>query len=62
VHLEAGRRLHERLAKLSNRIGADDQGKILGAIHVRIPMATIDELRTLQRENSEGNSGQVVKA
>jgi hypothetical protein len=49
------RRLHERLAKLSNRIGADEQGKILGAIHVRIPMVTIDELRTLQRENSEAD-------
>jgi hypothetical protein len=49
------RRLHERLAKLSNRISADEQGKILGAIHVRIPMVTIDELRTLQRENSEAD-------
>jgi hypothetical protein len=48
-------RLHQRLAKLSNRIGADEQGKILGAIHVRIPMVTIDELRTLQRENSEAD-------
>ena len=49
------RRLHERLAKLSNRIGADEQGKILGPIHARFPMVTIDELRTLQRENSEAN-------
>lgn len=45
-------RLHQRLAKLSNRIGAEEQGKILGAIHARIPMVTIDELRTLQREKS----------
>jgi hypothetical protein len=48
-------RLHQRLAKLSNRIGAEEQGKILGAIHARIPMVTIDELRTLQRENSEAD-------
>ena len=49
------RLLHERLAKLSNRIGADEQGKILGAIHARIPMVTIDELRTLQRENAQAD-------
>jgi hypothetical protein len=48
-------RLHQRLAKLSNRISAEEQGKILGAIHARIPMVTIDELRTLQRENSEAD-------
>jgi hypothetical protein len=48
-------RLHQRLAKLSNRIGVEEQGKILGAIHARIPMVTIDELRALQRENSEAD-------
>jgi hypothetical protein len=63
------RLLHERLAKLSNRIGADEQGKILGAIHARIPMVTIDELRTLQRENAQadekfwaGLQGTIIKA
>ena len=46
-------RLHQRLAKLANRIGAEEQGKILGSVHARIPMVTIDEQRALQRENAE---------
>lgn len=47
--------LHRRLDKLSNRIGADDQAKIIGAIHARIPMVTIDEQCALQRENAEAD-------
>jgi hypothetical protein len=47
--------LHRRLAALSNRIGADDQAKIIGSIHARIPMVTIDEQRRLQRENAEAD-------
>ena len=46
-------RLHERLAKLSNRVDAAAQAKILGAIHARIPMVTLDEQRALQLENAE---------
>jgi hypothetical protein len=34
--------LHERLAKLANRIG-EEHGKILGAVHARIPMVTAEE-------------------
>jgi hypothetical protein len=45
-------RLHERLAKLSNRIGAELLGKILGDIHARVPMVTPDEQRALQLENA----------
>ena len=52
-HVAFWARLHQRLAKLANCIGADEQGKILGAVHARIPMVTIDELRALQRENAE---------
>jgi hypothetical protein len=48
-------RLHHRLAKLSNRIGADEQGKILGSVHARIPMVTIDDMRAVQRENAEAD-------
>jgi hypothetical protein len=33
-------RLHERLAKLSNRVDVTAQAKILGDIHARIPMVT----------------------
>ena len=47
------RRLHERLAKLSNRIGAEDHAKILGAVHARVPMPTPDEQRALQLENAK---------
>lgn len=48
-------RLHERLAKLSNRIDATAQGKILGEVHARIPMVTADEQRALQLENAEAD-------
>jgi hypothetical protein len=37
------RRLHERLAKLDNRIDPATQGKLLGDIHSRVPMVTPDE-------------------
>jgi hypothetical protein len=47
--------LHQRLDKLSNRISGDDQAKIIGAIHARIPMVTIDEQRALQRDNAEAD-------
>jgi hypothetical protein len=33
----------------------DDRAKIIGAIHARIPMVTIDEIRALQRENAESD-------
>jgi hypothetical protein len=46
-------KLHERLAKLSNRIDAETQAKILGAVHDRVPMVTIEEIRELQLANAE---------
>jgi hypothetical protein len=48
-------RLHQRLAKLSNRIDATAQAKILGDIHARVPMVTIDEQRSLQLRNVEAD-------
>jgi hypothetical protein len=45
--------LHQRLALLSNRIGADDLHKLMAAIHDRLPMAMTDEQRRLQRDNAE---------
>ena len=48
-------RLHERLAKLSNRVDATAQAKILGDIHIRIPMVTLDEQRALQLRNAEAD-------
>jgi hypothetical protein len=49
-------RLHERLAKLANRVTAEDHGKVLGAIHVRVPMVTPDEQRALQLENAKADA------
>jgi hypothetical protein len=48
-------RLHERLGKLSNRVNADTQAKVLGLVHARIPMVTADEQRALQIENAEAD-------
>jgi hypothetical protein len=46
-------RLHQRLGQLSNRIDAEMQAKIFGAVHAHIPMATPDEQRAVQLENAE---------
>ena len=49
-------RLHERLAKLSNRVDAETHGKVLGAVHARVPMVTADEQRALQLENAKADA------
>jgi hypothetical protein len=49
-------RLHERLAKLSNRLDATMQGKIFTDIHGRIPMVTPDEQREVQLRNAESDA------
>ncbi len=46
-------KLPDRLARLGNRVGPDDHGKILGALHARIPMVTPDEQRAIQEENAK---------
>jgi hypothetical protein len=43
-------RLWERLATLSNRVGADDQAKIRNAVHARIPMVMPDEANADEAE------------
>jgi hypothetical protein len=48
-------RLIERFAKLSNRIDAAMQVKILGEVHARIPMVTVEEQRALQLENAKAD-------
>jgi hypothetical protein len=45
--------LHQRLNRLSNRIDAANQAKILGEVHARIPMVMLDEQRSIQLRNSE---------
>jgi hypothetical protein len=44
-------KLPQRLAALGNRLGADDEPKIRGALHSRIPMVTPHEQRAVQAEN-----------
>src|SRR5262245_61594079 len=49
------KRLHERLARLGNRLDAAKLASILGAINKRIPMAAVEELpaaRVAQAERS----------
>jgi hypothetical protein len=55
VRIAFWQRLHERLAKLSNRVNATSQAKILGDIHARVPMVTLDEQRALQLESAKAN-------
>jgi hypothetical protein len=47
--------LHQRLGKLSNRFSHETHGKLIGQIHARIPMPTVDEQRQLQKENAEAD-------
>ena len=44
-------KLPERLARLANRVGPDEHGKIYGALHARIPMVTAEEQSAVQEEN-----------
>ena len=39
------RRIYETLSELANRIDAETQGKIISAVHSRIPIVTPDEQR-----------------
>jgi hypothetical protein len=43
--LEFWQRLHQRLARLGNRVDAADLGKVMAAVQARIPMVTPDEQR-----------------
>jgi hypothetical protein len=52
----SGTGLHERLGKLGNRVDPTTQGKILGDVHARIPMVTLDEQHALKLENTEATS------
>jgi hypothetical protein len=46
-------RLHQRLERLSNRLDAEMQTKILGAVHARVSMPTQDELAALKLERAK---------
>jgi hypothetical protein len=44
-------RLPQRLAALDNRISADEHPAIIAALHARIPMVTMEDLRAVQEES-----------
>jgi hypothetical protein len=46
-------RLHQRLMRLSNRLDAELQAKILGDVHARVPMPTQDEIAALAFERAK---------
>lgn len=48
-------KLHERLARLANRIDASALEKLIGAVHARVPMVTIEEIRSLQLKNAQAD-------
>jgi hypothetical protein len=50
------RRVHDRLPKLSNRIDAATQGRLMGELHARIPMPTIEEQHALKLENARADA------
>jgi hypothetical protein len=58
ARIEFWRGLHERLDQLSNRFDAETRGKVMGAVHARVPMVTPDEQRALQLENAKGDAEQ----
>jgi len=58
ARIEFWRGLHERLDQLSNRLDAETRGKVMGAVHARVPMVTPDEQRALQLEDAKGDAEQ----
>jgi hypothetical protein len=46
-------KLHQRLAALANRLDGGARGKVLAAIHARIPMPTLDDQRAVQLQNAK---------
>jgi hypothetical protein len=50
ARIEFWRGLHERLAQLANRLDVETRGKVMGAVHARVPMVTSDEQHALQLE------------
>ena len=52
ARIEFWRGLHERLDQLSNRLDAETRGKVIGAVHSRVPMVTPDEQRGAERRST----------
>ena len=51
--LEFWQALHGRLGRLNNRIDGETAGKIMTAVHARVPMVTQDEQRALKLATAE---------
>ena len=51
--VEYWQNLHQRLGRLSNRLDGEIQAKILGAVHARVPMPTVDEIHALNLEEAK---------
>jgi hypothetical protein len=45
--------LHQRLDRLSNRLDGEIQTKIVGDVHARVPMPTVDEIHALHLEEAK---------
>ena len=45
--------LHQRLGRLANRLDSETQAKILGAVHARVPMPTVDEIHVLNLDEAK---------
>ena len=56
ARIEFWRGLHERLDQLSSRLDAETRGKVMAAVHARVPMVTPDEQRALQLEKPKGDA------
>jgi hypothetical protein len=53
ARIEFWRRLHDRLGKLGNRVDPTTQAKLLGDVHARVPMVTVEEQQALKLKNAE---------
>ena len=51
ARIEFWRELHERLAELSDRLDAETRGKVMGAVHARVPMVAPDEQCDAERRS-----------
>jgi hypothetical protein len=55
VHFRCQQKLHQRLQRLGNRIDPAALGKIMTAVHARVPMVTLEEQHTLKLSTGKTN-------
>src|ERR1700733_5312265 len=49
-------KLHERFAKLSNRLTDDQRAAVMGAIHARIPITAAEDQHAVQLDNAKAEA------